>query len=264
MPKTCTKCGETEGEPVAHAWVEATCTQAKHCTLCGKTDGAPLEHTLTEANYQDAATCTVCGTVVGEPLTAYFEEYGIECNVTAWTQYEYKNPAPENPNKIVTGQYCFFGEDGLPADGTLEELEGYEWKRVWIESLVPESEMQYGGLTWASFLCDYYKEMTEDGQNLDHGEYATYSVNWQGIEYSECLARLKLVQNVRHVFDERMNTEVWSYITEWAVRVPVGYDGLVVGVYQMTPEKQDWWDNHPEEICARTIFDDESLVYRLK
>lgn len=29
-PKICTKCGETEGEPLGHEWKEATCTEPKN------------------------------------------------------------------------------------------------------------------------------------------------------------------------------------------------------------------------------------------
>lgn len=79
-PKTCSECGETEGEPLGRTWVEASCAEPKHCSVCGETEGKPLEHTLTEANYQQAATCEVCGETVGEPLQADFEKFGLECN----------------------------------------------------------------------------------------------------------------------------------------------------------------------------------------
>ena len=72
-PKTCSECGETEGEPLGHTWVEATCSEPKHCSVCGETEGEPLEHTLTEANYQQPATCEVCGATVGDVLPPAFE-----------------------------------------------------------------------------------------------------------------------------------------------------------------------------------------------
>ena len=33
-PKTCTLCGETEGDPLGHDWINSTCTHAKQFSLC--------------------------------------------------------------------------------------------------------------------------------------------------------------------------------------------------------------------------------------
>lgn len=52
----------------SHVWVEATCEAPKTCSVCGETEGDALEHILTEATYIDAPTCEVCGAVVGEKL----------------------------------------------------------------------------------------------------------------------------------------------------------------------------------------------------
>ena len=46
-PKTCQKCGKTEGEPLGdegHIWESATCTKPKTCSVCGKTEGTALGH----------------------------------------------------------------------------------------------------------------------------------------------------------------------------------------------------------------------------
>ena len=49
-PKTCGKCGETEGEPSGHKWEEATVDHPKTCSVCGLTEGEPKEMT-TAAKY---------------------------------------------------------------------------------------------------------------------------------------------------------------------------------------------------------------------
>lgn len=77
-PKTCSKCGETEGEALGHTWVEATCTEPKTCSKCKETEGEALGHTLSEATYWEAAVCSVCGETVGDVLTPAFEELGIK------------------------------------------------------------------------------------------------------------------------------------------------------------------------------------------
>lgn len=70
-PKTCSECGETEGNPVEHIWIAATCTEAKICKNCETTDGVALGHTLGKEKIvqkvncaQDGITesmCSVCG-----------------------------------------------------------------------------------------------------------------------------------------------------------------------------------------------------------
>lgn len=67
-PKTCTKCGETEGEPLGHSWIDATCTEPKTCSVCGETEGNAAGHEWTEATVDKPKTCTKCGLTEGEPL----------------------------------------------------------------------------------------------------------------------------------------------------------------------------------------------------
>ena len=67
-PKTCSECGETEGEALGHSWTNATCAAPKTCIRCGVTEGEPLEHTWKEATIYTPKTCAVCGAIDGEPL----------------------------------------------------------------------------------------------------------------------------------------------------------------------------------------------------
>ena len=55
-PRTCTVCGEKEGEALGHVWTEASCAEPRMCTVCGATDDYVLEH-----KYNDTGECTVCG-----------------------------------------------------------------------------------------------------------------------------------------------------------------------------------------------------------
>ncbi|MDE5717769.1 MAG: hypothetical protein K2I53_09180, partial [Lachnospiraceae bacterium] len=72
---------------LSHDWQEATCTEPKTCSKCGETEGevsghtwegAALGHTLSEATYWEAAACSVCGETVGDVLTPAFEELGVK------------------------------------------------------------------------------------------------------------------------------------------------------------------------------------------
>ena len=65
-PKTCSVCGETEGEALPHTWVDATCTAPKTCSVCALTEGDPLGHTWQPATCSAPKTCSVCSATEGE------------------------------------------------------------------------------------------------------------------------------------------------------------------------------------------------------
>ncbi len=67
-PKTCTKCGVTEGEALGHSWSAATCTAPKTCTICGATEGNALGHSWISATCTTPKTCAVCGVTEGNAL----------------------------------------------------------------------------------------------------------------------------------------------------------------------------------------------------
>ena len=59
-PKTCVKCGETEGDIRGHRWIDATCEKAKYCKDCGLTAGYPLNHTWVGGSYNSPQICKNC------------------------------------------------------------------------------------------------------------------------------------------------------------------------------------------------------------
>lgn len=78
-PKTCSKCGKTEGESLSHKWQQATCTKPKTCERCGETDGNALGHkegnweTVSVASInesgQDVKKCTICREIIDTKTT---------------------------------------------------------------------------------------------------------------------------------------------------------------------------------------------------
>lgn len=64
-PKTCSKCEETEGEPLGHDWLDATCTEPRTCSRCGETDGVALGHEVAEWTIVSEATCSQPGSQSG-------------------------------------------------------------------------------------------------------------------------------------------------------------------------------------------------------
>lgn len=67
-PKTCAKCGETEGNALGHDWANATCMESKHCNICGKLQGEALGHDWTEATCTSGKKCKRCGVMGSEAL----------------------------------------------------------------------------------------------------------------------------------------------------------------------------------------------------
>lgn len=85
-PKTCSTCGETEGEALGHDWAEATCTSPKTCSRCGVTEGEARGHVPGEwkkekpdysvATISTAQKCSVCGATLDskkENITSFVD-----------------------------------------------------------------------------------------------------------------------------------------------------------------------------------------------
>ena len=78
-PKTCTKCGKTEGNNLGgHEWKDATCMEPKTCTKCGKTEGNNLGgHEWKDATCVEPKTCTECGETEGNSLGPVGHKFGV-------------------------------------------------------------------------------------------------------------------------------------------------------------------------------------------
>lgn len=59
-PKTCAKCGYTEGSPLEHDYADATCTKPQKCKLCGQTEGEALGHDFQGGSCEEESVCARC------------------------------------------------------------------------------------------------------------------------------------------------------------------------------------------------------------
>lgn len=74
-PKTCTLCGETEGEVLPHVWNEATCVNPKFCRNCSIIEGeVPTGHQWQDLENNCFQICSVCGTLGGEAKDHHWKE----------------------------------------------------------------------------------------------------------------------------------------------------------------------------------------------
>lgn len=68
VAKTCSKCGEVEGEALGHNWSDATCKNPKTCSRCKATEGKALTHNWGEADCENPKTCSICKETTGKAL----------------------------------------------------------------------------------------------------------------------------------------------------------------------------------------------------
>ena len=224
-PKHCSTCGETEGEALTHSWTEATCKEPKHCSVCGETEGNALDHILTEANYQQPATCEVWGESVGEPLQSDFDKNGLSCNVQEDIAHDFILPCSVDSNYTTSGEITFSDYEVFSSDDTHESLDGYEWRTVTYTYVFDDENANlYGWKDLQVAITDYYNMQLLDDS---FGDNNTFTVNFNGIDYTEAKFELEYLQN-------EWNDNGYIGKDQIFVRVPVGYDGIVYFVYDQS------------------------------
>lgn len=70
--KTCSICGNTDGNSLGHQWADATCSTPKTCSVCGETTGKPISHKWKRATCELPKTCSLCGAQEGGPLGHHY------------------------------------------------------------------------------------------------------------------------------------------------------------------------------------------------
>lgn len=223
-PKTCVKCGETEGEALGHTWVEATCEEPKHCSVCGLTEGEALGHKFTEVNYQQPATCTVCGKTEGEPLQADFEKYGLECNAVLNQIYDSPFACYNDESKTTIAKTIFSNYKIFDADEEHPGKDGYEWRTVDVAICFYDENAQKYGWKYGQSFEDYYNIVDHDeSSEYDDNGIGHFTVNYKGDQYSECEEQTVWKDN-------RIKRPVGLVSLTEEVLVPKNYDGYVYGI----------------------------------
>ena len=284
-PKTCSLCGETEGEPIGHTWVEASCTAPKTCSVCGETEGEALPHTWVEPNYQDPKTCSVCGATEGEPLTASFRQHEIEINL-----YENKHRYTDNsstqrdPFALVTtcndgihkttGDLYVCDYRIFESDETHLPVSGYEWRAVdFIAEFSDENVIKYGG-SFQFACCDFYSTGDEEALEEDYSAFDVsdsewdylsdtafgFYVNYHGEDYPCVRTTNTNVETEYRYKMDRENEKKKVYVVTISVYCcePIGYDGVVLMLYDTA--------NRGGSDGARfyDVIDENTLFFRME
>lgn len=244
------KAEEAEEDPCkdGHTWTDATCTKPRTCSVCGKTEGEPLGHEWQEGtpNFQQAKTCTRCKETEGDPLKAEFEKKGIAVETEWDKEYIFTMPCYQDESKTTDCKLSFSNLKRVPSDDDLglKEADGYEWLIFDAnEKFDDENAIDYGFAGYAEGAMDYYDaynvgngdlgDMYEPGKT-DIDSLSSFTVNYNGTDYPDCKL---LWGNYRE--DGGWNEETMTCINTRPIyiRVPVGYDGIVLSHWVIGSEK---------------------------
>ena len=157
-PKTCSKCGATEGSATGHSWKDATCTAPKTCSKCGATEGSASGHSWKDATCTAPKTCSKCGATEGSAKGHSYSNGA--CSVCGTADPSFKQlteGAWRYNNKIIT-----FAKDGT-------------WLGVRFESNL---------LTMDRFYAEIEEYKKSDGGYIPEVDswYTLYEIN--GVRYA--------------------------------------------------------------------------------
>ncbi len=183
-PKTCDKCGETEGEPKEHEWMDATCEEPKICVNCDETEGDPLTHEWIEATCETPKTCDVCKKTEGDAPT-----------------HDWKSANCTEPNICNNCGKT----DGAPL-GHKWNAATYDAPKTCNECNETEGDplvYQDLGITETKFLAFLNETFPDSGYSLDYwgetqGGWPIYEI-WQGSTYTDIYITYETADNSNKV-----------------------------------------------------------------
>ncbi len=175
-PKTCTKCGATNGSAAGHSYKDATCTAPKTCSTCGVTEGKANGHSWTDATCIAPTTCNTCGATEGNPTEHKYDSgkcsiCGKEDIVNPIEYFKNENYMRiEKQEDYLTTielewsgdryeyiQFWYCNDVNDPNIGSHEIFIDYEGERYYVGG---------GGGTWVNHkLTDTYVEFFDPGNN---------------------------------------------------------------------------------------------------
>ena len=77
-PKTCLRCGQTDGDTLGHDWLDATCLTLKTCNRCGITEGTLAEHIEGMERVENRIEPIGCLEYGSYDVVVYCETCGVE------------------------------------------------------------------------------------------------------------------------------------------------------------------------------------------
>jgi len=207
-----------------HEWVEANCQSPMTCSLCGKTKGEVADHVFSEATHHTPPTCFTCGLTNGEKLPAEMAVNGITQFMEVGQTYDYTTTTYKQPEKETVGKLEVVSYDIVESTDKYPAKEGYEWRIVKMKSVFSDKNARSYGISINTCHEDYYNTKFHDDTSryVENGEYDYYTVLYNNEEY-------EISVNYTDEWSKWVNNKS-TYSCTVATCVPIGYDGVVVGL----------------------------------
>lgn len=256
-----------------HEWTDATCTAPKTCAKCGETEGEPLGHDAGEASYWSAAVCIRCGEEVGGKLEPEFEKLGFDwvavtdMDAPGIFPAKYGNsfyfagefyvsccnqkPEVSTYGAIALNDYRVFGSDETHA-----AKEGYEWRIAEFDIAFYDEMANRFGWSFRCLSTDYYDGPDDAIEEIRAEEGHTFSKDYKGKTYDECYEDFYIEKSQWE--DESIPNEPNSTISVIHVTVryetlmPAGYDGVLLAFYD--PRNAGASDAVLDRVDKNTVF----------
>lgn len=149
--KTCSECGEVEGEALGHSWTDATCETPKTCSACALTEGEALGHDWQDATTEAPKTCATCAATEGERIITDARFTTAACSqVFGKWNGQLTIAAEEMFGEGVEGEIVFDMKMTLNNDGSaLQEMAFADWdsvKNMLLDTVVESMYQQYAAM----------------------------------------------------------------------------------------------------------------------
>ena len=196
--KTCSACGEIEGEALGHSWIDATCENSKTCSVCGLTEGEALDHDWLDATTEAPKTCALCAATEGERIITdeRFTTDACEFMFGEWTG-QMTAAASILYGDSIEGDLVFNVKKTFHNDGVVtEEYSFADWesaKSMFVDIVIRTFYMQYEMMGLDENAAQAAIQ-SEYGMTIE--ELAQTSVDALGAEgYSESASMVYYVEN---------------------------------------------------------------------
>lgn len=224
---------------MSHTWDEATCVAPRTCTKCGETEGEALGHVWEAATYWEPKTCSVCGKTEGSPLESYFESNFLYAKTglsnTKTSIVAYRDPDHEYIAHTASVTFTNYKE----TNSSKRDYVKISFDLNYAVSLnLPRSWNNAGTVVPLGCFADYYSGLTSSGGDIVGGDNTSdseFSVSFKGEKYTIYCSCTDIsgefgkesLQNGMWVMD-------YTSTHRWTVEIPKDYDGLVYCLGQTT------------------------------
>lgn len=212
-----------------HSWEEATCTQPKTCSKCGETEGEPLGHSWKEATYWEPEVCTVCNATQGQPVENYFDAnhiiYKTGLSDTKTMAIEYNKVIDDYISDVAEVTFTNYSVERSAKSGYVKIR--FEMNHE-LHFEIPRSWNYAGCAVSIGCFCDLYSGECAAGGDLvdDEASRSELEVSYKGKNYT-------IYMSIEQGEAERQyspgNPSILDdYITHIiTIEMPREYDGLI-------------------------------------